>query len=232
MVMNNQNLFPKRDDIWRAAIVSTIAHAIWVVQHPLLAYEQSWTGDVYTIQDSQGTRGSIAFRGNYTLGAFFDSESPFNPFSESNLFGDDYDSDHFFYGIPSELEFLKDEVLLFLLDEYKGKTVPVITTSFWSISEMINAATSWSDVVRNGMHILVDRIGDLENVLENLRSNYEFQDDQVNLVRTLFQKKIFTPKRSVYLQKHEWEIMISKGHDGMEESKRLLYSIGIIAPMI
>jgi len=230
--MNNQDFFPKRDDIWRAAIVSTIAHATWVAQHPLLAYEQSWTDHVYSIQDSQGTRGSIAFMDKYTLGAFFDSESPFNPFSENNLLGDDYDSDRFFYGMPSQLDPLKDEVLLFLLDEYKGETIPIITTSFWSISEMIDAATSWSDVVRNGMHVLVDRIGNLESVLEKLRSNYEFQDDQVDLIRTLFQKKILEPERIIYLQKHEWEILISKGHEGIEESRELLYSIGIIAPTI
>ena len=228
--MNNQDLFPQRDDIWHAAIVSTIAHAVWVIQHPLLAYEQIWTGDVYSIQDSQGTRGSIAFRDKYILGAFFDSESHFNPFSERDLHDDNYDIDRFFYGMTNQLDFLKNEVLQFLLDEYNGKTIPIITTAFWGVSELTDAATSWSEVVSNGMHILADRIGDLETVLKELRANYEFEDDQVDLVRSIFQQKVLNPKKIIYLQGHKWETIISKGQEGMNESRKILDSIGIIVP--
>jgi PIN domain nuclease of toxin-antitoxin system len=68
--------FPQRVQLWRGALLTTIAHAMWVTQYPELAYEVSWDGLFYSRQNTQGTYGTIAFVKNGLVGVFRDDRSP------------------------------------------------------------------------------------------------------------------------------------------------------------
>ncbi|SFH40308.1 hypothetical protein SAMN04487776_1133 [Priestia megaterium] len=64
-----------KSQIWQGCMLSSIAHAISVAQYPEFANEQSWDGDNYSMQDSQGGRGTITFNQHYCVAAFRDDNS-------------------------------------------------------------------------------------------------------------------------------------------------------------
>ncbi|HMN13382.1 MAG TPA: hypothetical protein PKD55_13760 [Bellilinea sp.] len=80
--MATDKTFPAIQDLWRGALLNTIAHAIWIAADPLLAYEVGWNGKNYLRQDSMGTSSAIHFADSSTVvGTFFASGSIYNPFS-------------------------------------------------------------------------------------------------------------------------------------------------------
>ncbi len=216
-----------RQQLWRGAVLSTIAHAIWIAQDPILAYEQSWDGRNYNIQDSQGALGTITFAELGVIGAFFDAHSPRSPFRSNKT----YTTAPFFEGMPTALwEIAQAETLQYLLQEYQGSDVPLITAAFWSEGENLASTEPWSEVFDNGAHLVRIQLLEPEDAIADLQSNYELSPQQVNLLRSLFIRKTAAPDIPIILNDQERSITVTQGATGVEESRELLAAIGIVLP--
>lgn len=216
-----------RLQLWQGAILGTIAHAIWVAHHPDLAYEQSWEGPNYIVQNSMGAYGTVTFAENSVVGVFFDSHSSRSPYRSEGS----YDLRSFLSGIPENLLVLANqEALQYVLQEYKGITMPIITAAFWSEDDYLTAAKPWQEVFANGAHLVRIQLLDTEKAIAEWQTNYELKSSQVELTRSLFYRKVTRPQTQIVLDDQERSVLASDGTEGIEVSRELLAGIGIILP--
>lgn len=219
--------YPSVSQLRKGVILASIAHAIWIAQHPNLAYEQSWDGDNYSVNDSQGCRGTVTFRADDVVGVFRDENSSRSPFRSKA----DYDLDIYFKGMPPELHKLaQDEALQYVLDDYHGETVPLITAAFWSRDGRLTAAEPWDDVVKHGAHILRIQLLDTPDAVTELRESYEMSSAQVDLVQSLFERKIADPDARIVLDDEELDVVHPSSSEGRRESAEMFEALGISFP--
>ena len=221
--------FPERKQIWPGAVLGSIVHAIIVSRYPNISNEQSWDGANYNVQDSMGSRGTIAFSGDNLVGVFFDERSPRNPFHSKKP----YELNWFLKDIPASLHNLAyDEALQYVLQEYRGKIVPVITSAFWDDGENLTAVEPWEEVFANGAHLMRIQLLDTGIALKEWKSLYEMSSSEVALARSLFERKIAEPSRSIKLEVSERNILSAgaKGVEGTQESRESFAEIDIILP--
>lgn len=223
--------FPTKAQLWNGAMLATIAHAIFTASHPELSHELSWDGLNYNRQNSQGSRGTITFANDgRVVGVFFDKDSPRNPFPLSSVTSD-YDLNFFFRGIPQDLwQLANEEALQYVLDEYKGKTAPVITAAFWAgPAQHLEAAESWNDVLANGASLIAAELMQTETAMAHWQAECEFSARQLLLLKSLHTKKMSAPDSSIRLESWEAAILLaSKNVEGISESRSLLKAINII----
>ena len=122
--MSKYKLHIDREQLWKGCILNSIANAIFVAHDPDLSHESSWDGCNYSMQDSQGGRGTITFHLDYTIVCLQDVNS--------ERMDEWIDAANYFEGAPSEvLEIAKEEALQYVLEEVEGETMPFITAAFW-----------------------------------------------------------------------------------------------------
>lgn len=228
---NTSNCLPDQRLIRQGALLGSITHAIFVCRHPALSNEQSWDGNNYNVQDSAGSRGTIAFDGDKFVAVFFYMPSERNPIRT----GSDYDSTRLLTGLPQNLQSLaRDEALQYMLQEYRGSVVPIITSAFWGdgTSEFVTAGESWKDILNHGGILVRNQILDIAQGLKNWVTEYTLSPSEVELSRILFHRKITSSGNSIELIESEqglWE-KICKGQEGVEASRESFAEIGISLP--
>jgi hypothetical protein len=223
----NHNAFPQRLQLWYGVILGTIAHAIWLASSPEFSHEQSWDGLNYSIQDSMGSRGTVSFAGDQVVGVFFDKDSPRNPLR----LGKPYDVRPFLRGMPPSLLALAEgEALQYVLQEYDGTIMPIITAAFWSEGEYLAAAEPWVQVFDHGAHLIHTQIQDYETAISEWQAEYEMPSAQVDLMKSLFNRKIASSQKQILLSDSELDALIISGDEGLDESRELLATVGIIVP--
>ena len=214
-------------DLWRGCVLATIAHSIFIAQHIELAAEQSWDGSNYNVQDSQGSLGTVTFGEEGTVGTFFDSHSSLNPFSTEKA----YELSEMLAEMPPGLRALADrEALQYLLQDYKGKEVPIITATFWSENGRLVAAEPWQSVFSNGGHLVRTQLGSTEDAMPVWKSNYGFNEAEVGLLRSLFVRRVSAQTESVVLTALEKDVLLEGGSQGLELSRELFAAVSIIVP--
>src|SRR5262245_29519005 len=131
--------------LFEGAVLSTIAHAIWVLADPLLAGEQGWDGPNYCLTDGSGDFGAITFSEQITVAAFFDVHSTRNP---NRLDADgSYHPNRYFSAAPPEVwDLAQREALEYLHFEFAESDLPLVTAAFWSEGERLVAGEPWPDV--------------------------------------------------------------------------------------
>lgn len=210
----------ERQNLWQGCILASIAHAINVAHYPDLAHEQSWDGFNYSVQDSSGTRGTITFHPNCLLAAFR------NENSERLLTYKD--ALEYFMDSPEEVkELAVNETLQYLLEDIDGKTVPVITTAFWGNSENIYSQDDINKLIENGGFLLERQASDVETALNEWHDYYEMSDAQINLLNSIFQRKIENPSEVIVLTLGEIQMIESADEEGLVESRISFEEIGI-----
>jgi hypothetical protein len=97
---NSSAGFPLKSSLWRGSVLTSIAHAIFIARAPSLSHEQSWNGRDYSVQDSHGSRGTVAFGDaeDHFVALFFRTES--GPVRGSGV--------DLFLGMPGELRTLAE----------------------------------------------------------------------------------------------------------------------------
>ena len=149
--MTTPSAYPRTETLRCGVLLSAIVNAVMVAKEPDLARFMSWDGKNYVLNNADGTYGAITFDGDDVVGVFFDSQSSRNPY----LSDGSYDIDAYFRGMPSRLRLIaQSQTLRYNRQVYRGQTVPLITAAFWSDGEYLTAAFPWSDVFRNGAHIV------------------------------------------------------------------------------
>lgn len=226
MIIEEQ-AFPRRSALWQGAIFSTIAHAIWIMTHPIFAYEKAWNDHDYTIQNSEGAHGVITFAEETTIGMFFDVHSPRNPFRSKAI----YDLDHLLSDMPTNIRFLAEQkTLQYMLDEYEGWTTPIITASFWSRGEYLTASEPWAKVLVHGAHLIHAETLPLEDSITILQERYEFTPGHINLLQSLFNRRMHASVKSTVLTDTEIKAISQTDCAGIKEARELLASVNIVLP--
>jgi hypothetical protein len=221
---------PKKTRLWLGAILGSIAHAISVSKYPEISNEQSWDGTNYSVQDSMGSRGTIAFAGETgedIVGVFFDANSSRNPFRSEVV---DYSVDRFLMGMPTHLHKLAyEEALQYVLQDYRGVVMPVITAAFWSKGDRLEASEPWQQVFENGAHLIRIQLMELSQALSEWQEAYDLSSSQVALAQSLFDRKIATPDRPITLDSRERDILLAEAtsDEGIDESRASFAEIGI-----
>jgi hypothetical protein len=214
-------------ELWRGCVLATIAHAIFTVHSPELANEQSWDGVNYSIQDSQGSLGTVTFAKVGTVAAFFDSHSRRSPFSSE----EEYDLSARLAEMPADLSALAEsEALQYLIQEYHGTDVPVITTVFWSEAGQLVAAEPWQDVFSNGGHLVRTQLQAIDKAIDVWRAHYALTAAQVELLGTLFARKLSAGEGQIALVNREKKVLLEQGSEGLEQSRDILAGLAITVP--
>lgn len=223
--------FPEAERLYQGAILASIVHAVMVASAPDMAHEMSWDESNYNLQDSAGGRATISFSDKGLVGVFFDHESPRNPLGHEV----EYDLQSFFKGMPDELYSLAfDDALQYVLDEYEGETLPVITSAFWGrAGERLAAAEPWPAVYEHGAHLArIQLMGAGDDALAAWREEWEMTPEQVALVKSIFERKMSAPDKTLRLTEQERDLIEEQagGGEGMDESRESFSEIGIILP--
>lgn len=209
------------------AIIATLAHAIWVARHPELAGEQSWDGINYNVQDTQGAIGTITFAPAGVVAVFFDANSPRSPFRSPR----GYDTKRFFRGIPDELMRVAEaEALQYVIQEYASEDAPIITAAFWGEGDTLSAAEPWSEVFANGAHLVHRQMLGVDQSIVEWQAYYQLTPAQVELLRSLYRRIVEAPTGTINLDEHELRIFADENAAGIEESRNLFASVGVVLP--
>lgn len=207
----------KIQDLYKGCMLAAIAHAIMTACYPEGANEHSWDEMNYSVQDSAGTRGTITFCDNYCVGAFRDDS--IRPIE---------DIEEYFKYAPDTLKNLaKEEALQYLLDDVNGKTAPSITTAFWAMNDEFFSIDEFDEFMEKGGFLLENHIMSLDDAIEAWKEYYDMTEEQCNLLKKLYDKKIKYPSQKLVLTKEEMEAINSNDEEGMEESEISFNEIGI-----
>ncbi|KAA0763944.1 hypothetical protein [Bacillus sp. SH5-2] len=210
--MSKYKLHINKEQLWKGCILKSIAGAIFVAHAPDFAHESSWDGCNYSMQDSQGGRGTITFHPNYTIACLQDVNS--------ERIDEWIDATNYFEGAPSEVkETAKEEALQYVLEEIEGETVPVITTAFWIEESGAYSIDSFEEMEEHGGFLLEIPILDMESAMERLEEEYELTEEQIELLQLVYERKIKHPNEEIILSKEEVAMIGTDDSEGLEVSK-------------
>lgn len=221
-----QRAFPTRSELWWGAVIHTVAHAVFLAPDPSLANEVSWDGINYNRQDSQGACGTVTFAADGLVGVYFDAHSARSPYRRARA----YTVDPYFVGIPAPLLGLAhDEALRYVLADYYGRIVPVITAACWATGEGVTAVEPRADVLAHGAHLLWIESMETALALVALHEEYEFSGERVRSVRSVYERRRAV-EGTILLTPEEHAALVSEGDAGLDESRTLLASVGVSIP--
>lgn len=222
---------PYQSVLLRGVVRTTIGNAIGFAMLPEMAYERSWDGANYSMQDSCGSRGTISFAGKAFVGVFRNDKSERCPWHSKKP----YDVEPYFAGIPHDLRQLADkQCLRYVLDEFEGKTFPVITCAFWGdgISERVQAAESWWAMQEHGARLTAEDFMTDDEAFEYLEENFEMPAEGVELARSIFERKWAVGDRTLNLTAEDMSVLreIAAGKAGLQEARELFEAVKIRIP--
>lgn len=226
------SVFPPKKILWPNLILASIAHALFVTRVPFLANEQSWDGMNYNVQNNQRSRGTIAFANNKDcfVGVFFLDTSERNPLTHGVL----TTSPAFVRDLPNSLEPLYQEALKYVLQDVGGRSVPVITSAFWSDpdSVLISSGEPWHEVIHNGASLIDKQLLPIEASLVAWTNEFEFRPTEINLVEAIFKRRIAATTESILLSFPEVDQIrrMAKDEAGMQACRESFREIGINFP--
>lgn len=212
------------DNLWNGCILASIAHAIMVAHYPELSNEHSWDGMNYSVQDSEGSRGTITFHPKFCVGAFRnDLSDRLNSINNCRQFR------KYFEGAPKEIINLsEEEALQYLLDDIDGDTLPLITTAFWGVDNKFYTIDSFEDMYQNGVFLLERQLMNMDDAVEAWAEYYDMDINQCNLLKKIFIRRLEQKNDKIILSKDEIQQIGSSDKEGLYESKILFEEINII----
>lgn len=115
--MNKYKLPIQLDELWKGCIFTSIAHAIMTAHYPEFSHESSWDGMNYSLQDSQGARGTVTFHPEHVVAAFQDINSE----------RDVKEALSYFENAGEKVkEIAEAETLQYLLEDIDGRAMPFV----------------------------------------------------------------------------------------------------------
>ena len=218
--------FPTRTQLWRGAILNTIAHAVWFASK-FRGYYVQWDGDTYVLDDAAGTRGAIVFGRQGLVGTFCSGESRRAPW----LTEEPYDLSQYFMGMPAALRTLADRALQYFIYDYRDANhtkAPAATTAFWGEGEQLTAAETWPLVVEHGAFVLETEVMETDEAMQAMRQDLELSAAQTTLVYALYTRKIAAYEQTVVVRSWEREVLVAAGDAGIEQTRTLLADVGVV----
>lgn len=212
-------------------MLGSIAHAIFVARAPFLAHEQSWSGRNYSVQDSQGSRGTIAFGtdDDEFVAVFYLHTSPRNPLAYGRAIPPLELPVH---DVPGELAPLAREAMQYVLQDVDGKACPVLTSAFWSNpkTDSIASGEPWADALEHGACLVARQMLPADVAMEQWATDFGFSQSQTALTEALFLRRI-SARQAVELTACECDQIaaIATSEQGLSMCRESLAEAGIIA---
>lgn len=216
----NVNSQLNQTNLWNGCILVSIAHAIMVSHYPELSYEHSWDGDNYSVVNDEGARGTVSFKSDYFVAAFRNEHFP----RTDMLVAID-----FLKGAPKEvIQLASDETFEYLLEEDEdGRVSPAITTAFWGDKHSIISIDNIIRIVQGGGYLLERQLMDSDSAIQAWRDYYEMTSEQVELLKSIYDRKVSNPNERIILTKSEIEMIGTAIPEGLRESQISFEEIGI-----
>lgn len=222
----NSNLYRillGKEQLWKGCMLASIAHAIMVAHYPEISNEHSWDGLNYSVQDSEGARGTVTFSKNYYVAVFRDDTS-----ERLNKKNSMYEYKRYFNGAPNDIiELANREALQYLLQKVNENTVPLITTAFWGNETKALSNDTFEEIQNNGGFLIKRQILNLEDAFNLWKEYYNMTERQYNLLRDIYKRKIEEPNQLLLMSKEEINMIGTDDEEGLEESKTSFSEIGI-----
>lgn len=207
------------EQLWKGCILAGIAHAIMVSHYPCIENEHSWDGINYSVQDSEGQRGTITFYKSHCVAAFR------NDYSERAK--NELSIEHFFSGASEEIiNIARTETLQYLLDEVNGEIKPHITTAFWG-KDKLYSNDNFDVMLNNGGSLLKYQVLKSDISMKAWQEYYEMSEEQVQLLKTIYRRKLDNPANPIMLLAQEVKMIGEDYEDGLKESKNAFEEMNI-----
>lgn len=214
MLNNHGKLDWETDRLRDGCILAGIAHAIMVAHYPSIANEHSWDGLNYSVQDSAGTRGTVTFSDDLCVGAFRNDKS--DRARAENL---KYAVEYLWNAPPDIIELAEKETFMYLLDYLDGGLQPFITTAFWGNEKGLKINDTFDDFIEYGGRLLDRQALDYELSIAAWANYYNMSEQQVDLLKSVYRRRIEASSDTIYLSKKEVAAIGYKHTMGAEESR-------------
>jgi len=221
--------FPQKALVWPGSMLASIAHAVFVARAPFMAHEQSWDGQTYNMQDSEGSRGVIAFgEDKHVFVAIFYLEG--NPMKRGR---DEHYAASVLRAVPAQLEKLALEATQYILNDVGGKAVPVATAAFWSDpgGPRVAATEPWQDVLEHGALLAKNQVLPADLGLQRWVLEFELSPTETELTDSLFGRRRASTQ-PVWLTAAERQQLqaTADGDAGLQACRESLAEIGLLLP--
>lgn len=193
---------------------AAITHAVTVGDYPELNYEHSWDGINYCMNNSQGCRATITFHPEYIIAVFRDE-------SQVDVNKDMMD---ILTVMPNPILLVaKQEALQYVLDDVDEEVKPLITAAFWGNWETLYSSQSWDEILIKGGDILHHQLLDETSAFQAWDEEYGLNNQQIELIQSLLQKKLENKGQMTKLNKEEIKCL----NGDIDECKESLQELGI-----
>lgn len=230
---------PRASILWSGAILGTIAKSIATAVHAEFDSLQSWSGNNYIVQGWDGHYGAVTFAGPQgqrfhpkecaVVGAFYSNKSPRCPDVGKNQTA----MEGVFCGCPERHRQLAEKGALqyLLFEAHPGG--PCATTAFWNNGDALEAAEPWDAVLKNGAELLgAVLLEDIEQALLNWNQEFHLSEKQLDLARSIYERKMSEPDKDVFLTESEAAFLgaLSEDSTAMKECKTSFADIRVVVP--
>jgi hypothetical protein len=204
--------------LYEGCLLASLAHAIMVAKYPEFSYEHSWDGINYNVQDGAGNRGTITFAQGTCVGAYR-AESRINePLDHERLLNELH---------PNLQQLAYDETLPYLLENVSGQVKPVIITIFWADeSGVIVSPHDYLQMLDRGGNLLERQVMEHSQSVKAWQEYYDMSDEQVELMLSLFRKRISNPNEPIILTLEELALL-GDNEESSAESRASFHALNI-----
>ena len=171
-----------RNNLFIGSLIASITHAIMTNVYPDLSYEQSWESNHYSIQNSQGLRGTISFEQEYCVGAIRNEKSEIMDDSTLRKILTDFPQFVVETARTDTLQYL-------LLANRSGIVSPAITSIFWADNVKIYYSFNNLSALQVDLQLFTPHLLSEDKALEWWKKNYDMDDKAIKLVLFLLAKK-------------------------------------------
>ncbi len=225
----NIDRLPDYPTLWRGTMLAMLTHSISTARFPDFRHEQTMDGTNYCVRNGQSMNGTIAFSETALVAVFFETNSERSPFRRHIH----YDVDRYFEGMPSNLQSLAyGQALQYMIEEYHGKPIPVITTAFWAdrTNGPVESADDWDSVIAHGGALIRNHILEPKEAIECWTEELDLVDDEIELIQRLFVRRMDNAHAPITLSEEDRRVLERTACDttGLEAAREKLLELNII----
>lgn len=122
----------------------------------------------------------------------------------------------------------KNETLEYLLEKNEDGTIcPSITTAIWGDNDTIISNDNIVRMIQCGGYLLENQLMESDDAIEAWQEYYEMTAEQLELLKSIYDRKINNPHETIILTKNEIELIGVASSEGLSECMISFEEIGI-----
>lgn len=173
----------RADELFHNCLYSSIAHAVYTLNNPFFAYEQSWDNYNYNFHFGS-SRGTITFdlKRNIVAGAMRKEDS-----SRIFLYPHEMSAGDLYRKASKEIiQLSTSETLMYLYDTIGDFTGPVATTGFWLEKDQLFLCDSEAVFLQHGGEYLKVLLNKQQGIKTYWEEQYGLSTKEIDLVDEVF----------------------------------------------